>query len=141
MAISGGTGNYLMGGIEPDEIEGNPEEIEEIVQWWEEFGFEGVGRLVDGVSAMKHKRKKSKVSSKDVGISYELDGTGVERNKEVVDVVMGDDSLPPSPMDDLRVLETHFEGLPEVVPMGFNLSHDLDEYLNWESIQTHGMSE
>lgn len=39
-------------------------------------------------------------------------------------MVVGENSLPPSPVDDLRVLETHFEGLPEVVPMGFNLVCD-----------------
>lgn len=164
-----------MGGTDPEaEAEGNMEEIEEIIEWWKEFGFEGVGRLVDGKTAMRHRRKKSKLTSGDVGISYEMDGGAGERNGRVKGMVIGkvkerekekegeremlaekglkgviskgdQDSLPPSPMDDIAnvvglTLEKGREGVGvedvEVVPMGFNLSHDLDDYLKWEAAQS-----
>lgn len=149
-----------MGGTDPEaEIEGTIEEIEEIVEWWKEFGFEGAGRMVDGnKAAAAHRKKKSKLmNSADKGISYELDGTSfsVPTNtggaKKTGREMMGKErpevgSLPPSPMEDLAGLKDieveglrlrragmgRLESLPDlVVPMGFNLSHDLDDYLRW----------
>lgn len=42
------------------------------------------------------------------------------------------DSLPQSPMLDL-VLTTAVDGSKEYVPMGYNLGHDLGDFLKWES--------
>lgn len=165
-----------MGGTDPEaEAESSMEEIEEIIEWWKEFGFEGVGRLVDGKAAMRHRRKKSKLTGSDVGISYEMDTTNPrskngadkgydkekERDREAEigkekerGLLVGkgsrqegdQDSLPPSPMDDIaNVVGLTLEGGKErvgvvergdIVPMGFNLSHDLDDYLKWEAAQT-----
>ncbi|KAK1455285.1 hypothetical protein CMEL01_04045 [Colletotrichum melonis] len=41
-------------------------------------------------------------------------------------------SLPPSPMMDL-VMMRGSDGEPEVVPMGYNLGHDLGDFLRWEA--------
>ncbi|KAK1980815.1 hypothetical protein LZ30DRAFT_750506 [Colletotrichum cereale] len=41
-------------------------------------------------------------------------------------------SLPPSPMMDL-VMMRDSSGEPEVVPMGYNLGHDLEDFLKWEA--------
>lgn len=42
------------------------------------------------------------------------------------------DSLPQSPMLDLR-MTTAVDGSKEFVPMGYNLGHDLGDFLKWES--------
>lgn len=42
------------------------------------------------------------------------------------------DSLPQSPMLDLR-MTTAVNGTREMVPMGYNLGHDLGDFLKWES--------
>ncbi|KAF9875768.1 hypothetical protein CkaCkLH20_06700 [Colletotrichum karsti] len=42
------------------------------------------------------------------------------------------DSLPPSPMMDL-VMMRGADGEPEMVPMGYNLGHDLGDFLRWEA--------
>lgn len=44
----------------------------------------------------------------------------------------GVDSLPQSPMLDL-VMTTAVDGSKEYVPMGYNLGHDLGDFLKWES--------
>ena len=44
----------------------------------------------------------------------------------------GVDSLPQSPMLDL-VMTTAVDGSKEFVPMGYNLGHDLGDFLKWES--------
>lgn len=44
----------------------------------------------------------------------------------------GVDSLPQSPMLDL-VMTTGVDGSKEYVPMGYNLGHDLGDFLKWES--------
>ncbi|KAF8851563.1 hypothetical protein BDZ45DRAFT_142841 [Acephala macrosclerotiorum] len=41
------------------------------------------------------------------------------------------ESLPPSPMLDLGVVSPMKDG--EIIPMGFNLGHDLGDFLRWES--------
>ncbi|KAI1331385.1 hypothetical protein F5Y16DRAFT_359810 [Xylariaceae sp. FL0255] len=57
------------------------------------------------------------------------------RDSEQKEVVISRDSLmslPPSPMLDLRVIRSE-SGEMDVVPMGFNLGHDLGDYLKWET--------
>ncbi|KAI1147190.1 hypothetical protein F4825DRAFT_455738 [Nemania diffusa] len=42
-------------------------------------------------------------------------------------------SLPPSPMLDLRVIRSSNGDDLDVVPMGYNLGHDLGDFLKWEA--------
>ncbi|KAI1309865.1 hypothetical protein F5Y03DRAFT_347686 [Xylaria venustula] len=42
-------------------------------------------------------------------------------------------SLPPSPMLDLRVIRSDNGDDLDVVPMGYNLGHDLGDFLKWEA--------
>ncbi|KAI0015398.1 hypothetical protein F4780DRAFT_87334 [Xylariomycetidae sp. FL0641] len=42
-------------------------------------------------------------------------------------------SLPPSPMLDLRVIRSEDGQDVDVVPMGYNLGHDLGDFLKWEA--------
>ncbi|KAI0912889.1 hypothetical protein F4824DRAFT_499522 [Ustulina deusta] len=42
-------------------------------------------------------------------------------------------SLPPSPMLDLRVIRSASGDDLDVVPMGYNLGHDLGDFLKWEA--------
>ncbi|KAI0506962.1 hypothetical protein F5B22DRAFT_622100 [Xylaria bambusicola] len=42
-------------------------------------------------------------------------------------------SLPPSPMLDLRVIRSPSGDDLDVVPMGYNLGHDLGDFLKWEA--------
>ncbi|KAI0434968.1 hypothetical protein F5Y09DRAFT_156896 [Xylaria sp. FL1042] len=42
-------------------------------------------------------------------------------------------SLPPSPMLDLRVIRSESGDDLDVVPMGYNLGHDLGDFLKWEA--------
>ncbi|KAI1261417.1 hypothetical protein F5Y18DRAFT_204061 [Xylariaceae sp. FL1019] len=61
------------------------------------------------------------------------------RDSEQKQVVVNRDSLatlnslPPSPMLDLRVMPSNHGDDLDVVPMGFNLGHDLGDYLKWET--------
>ncbi|KAI1172490.1 hypothetical protein F4777DRAFT_561478 [Nemania sp. FL0916] len=42
-------------------------------------------------------------------------------------------SLPPSPMLDLRIIRSDNGDDMDVVPMGYNLGHDLGDFLKWEA--------
>ncbi|KAI1740324.1 hypothetical protein F4680DRAFT_116202 [Xylaria scruposa] len=53
--------------------------------------------------------------------------------KEVVVNRQSLNSLPPSPMLDLRVIRSSNGDDLDVVPMGYNLGHDLGDFLKWES--------
>ncbi|KAI0120409.1 hypothetical protein BJ170DRAFT_589145, partial [Xylariales sp. AK1849] len=41
-------------------------------------------------------------------------------------------SMPQSPMLDLQVIRSD-NGDVDYIPMGYNLSHDLGDFLNWEA--------
>lgn len=53
--------------------------------------------------------------------------------KEVVVNRESVNSLPPSPMLDLRVIRSPNGDDLDVVPMGYNLGHDLGDFLKWEA--------
>ncbi|KAI0187868.1 hypothetical protein EV127DRAFT_139707 [Xylaria flabelliformis] len=53
--------------------------------------------------------------------------------KEVVVNRQSLNSLPPSPMLDLRVIRSSNGDDLDVVPMGYNLGHDLGDFLKWEA--------
>ncbi|GAW11297.1 hypothetical protein ANO14919_006400 [Xylariales sp. No.14919] len=72
---------------------------------------------------------------------YFVDGQGDTNNtwrqdteqKQVVDNRQSINSLPPSPMLDLRVIRSGNGDDMDVVPMGYNLGHDLGDFLKWEA--------
>ncbi|CCF43652.1 hypothetical protein CH063_13293 [Colletotrichum higginsianum] len=57
---------------------------------------------------------------------WTMEGHPKRYNRESVE------SLPPSPMMDLVMMKGS-DGKPEVVPMGYNLGHDLGDFLKWEA--------
>ncbi|GKT64642.1 hypothetical protein ColTof4_07038 [Colletotrichum tofieldiae] len=61
---------------------------------------------------------------------WTMEGHPKRYNRETVE------SLPPSPMMDL-VMMRGSDGEPEVVPMGYNLGHDLEDFLRWEAENVH----
>ncbi len=67
----------------------------------------------------------------------------VDPSRHSRNLSMSSDSLPPSPMIDFgEMLNMEKEGgaaeLP-VVPMGFNLGHDLGDFLNWETYHVNNL--
>jgi hypothetical protein len=133
-------------------------EADEILHWWAGFGYQGWGRMVGDESlkvrgerrdSLRRKRKEDieQVSAEEVGISPRPS----EYLKKIVDtekIVVADtsaigsmnevqrkgslaDSLPPSPMLDFVVPDPSKD--IEVIPMGFNLGHDLGDFLRWET--------
>lgn len=76
---------------------------------------------------------------KDVLVWQErvVDPTKLERTKSMVSSVP---SMPPSPMMDFKLLQLGTDGTLDSVPMGFNLGHDLGDFLNWETyhVNNHG---
>jgi hypothetical protein len=97
--------------------EGLEEDIDAIVAWWNEYNLD-CGQLVrdDGQSEAKTKRAMKIVT----GFS----------DKVVVDEA-GTISLPPSPMEHLS--PTTLKRTSSFVPMGFNMHHDLPDYLRWKT--------
>ncbi|KAI0390212.1 hypothetical protein F5Y17DRAFT_81448 [Xylariaceae sp. FL0594] len=67
-----------------------------------------------------------------IDASWRLDSI---EQKQVVAAVGRDSlgSLPPSPMLDLRVIRSENGDDFDVVPMGYNLGHDLGDFLKWEA--------
>jgi hypothetical protein len=167
MAISGtngygGVDSYEREERERIEWEEMEREVDGIWEWWAEFGFQGWGRMVgDETLKVQSKTLRRRKRREDI------ERSGVERLKlparqsqlvrnEVVDtekIVAEDrtgignaidaqrrgsfaDSLPPSPMLDLVVPSPSKDN--EIIPMGFNLGHDLGDFLRWgtDHVQT-----
>lgn len=96
---------YTGGGIKRWTLEGHPKR------------YQGPGIDVDKANTLQ--RASPKPSPEGV------DGGRVKLREGV-------DSLPQSPMLDL-VMTTGVDGSKEYVPMGYNLGHDLGDFLKWES--------
>ncbi|KAK7713438.1 hypothetical protein SLS64_004688 [Diaporthe eres] len=96
---------YTGGGIKRWTLEGHPKR------------YQGPGIDVDKANTLQ--RASPKPSPE-----------GVEGGR--VKLREGVDSLPQSPMLDL-VMTTGVDGSKEYVPMGYNLGHDLGDFLKWES--------
>lgn len=144
-------------------------EIEELREWFDEFGFENHGRLVteeEGVGEPEPSPStaafspalsaSSCYSDEDLPIPLEaestagfwvgqrpLGGCGLRRwsveGHPKKHRRPSEDSLPQSPMMPLDVKRGQ-DGLPgvvidreDVVPMGYNLGHDLGDFLRWEA--------
>ncbi|KAE9368772.1 hypothetical protein N431DRAFT_486240 [Stipitochalara longipes BDJ] len=142
--------------LELEEIE---MDAEDIVLWWAEFGYKGWGSMVGDESLRPKRRRREsllvrkkredneRASSQESRVSPRHD----EDLKKIVDMEktvvadnlrIGDsnelqrrrslvESLPPSPMLDLVVPSPSKDS--EVIPMGFNLGHDLGDFLRWET--------
>jgi hypothetical protein len=153
MAISG-MGEYMIGEDWQDE----EAELAETVKWWRAYGFEGFEKIQGMQPAimlpMQSSNQRSNLSAwnktwKQLPLNQTIEE--IERDikrhaKEEEDknkipyeaakstsvqiCPPATDSLPPSPMLKL-FLPSH--GEDDTIPMGFNLGHDLGDFLNWEA--------
>lgn len=96
---------YTGGGIKRWTLEGHPKR------------YQGPGIDVDKANTLQRGSPKPSPDGADGGR---------------VKLREGVDSLPQSPMLDL-VMTTGVDGSKEYVPMGYNLGHDLGDFLKWES--------
>lgn len=195
LAISGGTGDYLMSGSygnsfgELREVdEADSKEVEDLLDWWESFGIEAGGLVGGSTEAERdplHATEDRCPSSARTNLIAELpdrhspprllsdiplvprpefrrpsSGIGVQiaelssaaeienraiGSESVSESEAGDrsdgsedsdcDSLPPSPMLDFT------PSAEERVPMGFNLNHDLGDFLKWEAEHVESLIE
>jgi hypothetical protein len=159
--IDGYADSYEREEREKIELEEMEQEAHDILQWWAGFGFQGWGRMVgDGSLKAQGRRRESLIRRKrgdDIGLVGAREATvsppHSEYPKSILDtekVVVADnsgmgnetgnevqrrrslaESLPPSPMLDLVVGSPSKDN--EVIPMGFNLGHDLGDFLRWET--------
>lgn len=163
MAISGTGGidtyldNFEIQERERMEFEEMEREADDILQWWIGFGYQGWGRMVGEEISNAHKRARRKqrediehVSAQEARISPrhteylkriidtekivvaksknpDMDGNGKEEQRRASLA----ESLPPSPMLDLGGAGLGKDN--EIIPMGFNLGHDLGDFLRWET--------
>lgn len=162
IAIAGKMDEYGLDTRDEEQWEKDEMELDELMEWWAGFGFTGWGKLVGGFRAdttekifMCQKLKShldfgaelpkpetqniskandviltgEKMMLEDKSLGADVGKLVVSRRPSIVE------SLPPSPMLDLSYLSTARE---EVVPMGFNLGHDLGDFLNWgtKNVQT-----
>ncbi|OLN81726.1 hypothetical protein CCHL11_06892 [Colletotrichum chlorophyti] len=163
MAILGGAGDLFSDPVDISQ-RSEAEEVEDIAEWFESFGFQNHGRLISKSSPTPRsaRYRAATVGSCPKAIDHDLPiPVGTEHpngfwNEGEVDAskflsdgcsirrwTMGGthprrhnrgsvESLPPSPMMDL-VMVRGCDGEPEMVPMGYNLGHDLGDFLQWET--------
>lgn len=180
MAISGNMDEYVGNERSDSEWELDEVEIDEILNWWESFGF-SIGGFVDQEEEMRILGVDRVVGNGIVEVSPPSGNEGQEPKsspKELEDLISttsAEDSqepappyqltpssplpstpessnltvphnhivtaseerrpstassMPPSPMLDLGLLSPKDD---DVVPMGFNLGHDLEVFLSWET--------
>jgi hypothetical protein len=167
LAISGGTGDLLMGdsGVDTslDDTEEMEREIVDLVGWWEGFGFADPESAA-GQVATKHARERISVPSVRYRPDSVLPPEPVELPAEPARMVQpsnvrrrhgrklsdlsnadsgigdgyeSDYSLPDSPMDEISLDRVEQPG--SLVLMGYNLHHDLAGYLKWEHENVEGV--
>jgi len=157
--IDGYSDNHDREDRETAELEEIELEVNDIMQWWAGFGYSGWGRMVGDESlTLKRRRRESFMRRKreeDIeragALETRVSHGHSEYLKQIVDtekIVVADtsrsengveverrrsvaESLPPSPMLDLVVPSPSKDN--EVIPMGFNLGHDLGDFLRWET--------
>ncbi|KAJ9161438.1 hypothetical protein NKR19_g2224 [Coniochaeta hoffmannii] len=182
MAISGGAGDLLGESTDYSRRDAAAEdEVDDLCEWFAEFGFAGYGRLVGGgrsqpaspltvvegsCSPVSSGSSSSSSSSgggsgrhlpipvdkefptgfwngrlgdgagsrfdraRSVGLRrWTVEGHPKSSRRPSVDSLA---SLPQSPMLDL-IVSQDARGNEYIVPMGYNLSHDLGDFLTWEA--------
>ncbi|RYO98140.1 hypothetical protein DL764_007185 [Monosporascus ibericus] len=183
MAILGGAGDW---NSESDDTirRRTTEEIEELVEWWESWGFGDVGGLVgeepeassptstvsadefsdisyndiqeDNPYSAHHRWQtlRQQAAAQGLGLpgpkpssldQYQAPSSRIYAGAGPVPPLAVADrqprkwahresiaSLPQSPMLDLRVIRSDNDDV-DVVPMGYNLGHDLGDFLRWEA--------
>jgi hypothetical protein len=103
---------YTGGGIKRWTLEGHPKR------------YNGPGIDVDKANTLQHGNPKPSPEG--------MEGRRVKLREGV-------DSLPQSPMLDL-VMTTGVDGSKEYVPMGYNLGHDLGDFLKWEREHVYALN-
>ena len=138
MAISGTMDE--IGVDERDDIEwaADEAEVDDILKWWAGYRFQGYGRMIQGGESRLQKRKPQVVALREekmrprgdsgtdkIVVESSIQARPVRWMKEYAE------SLPPSPMLDLSPPNLNKED--GVIPMGYNLGHDLGDFLDWET--------
>jgi len=168
MAISGTMDDMTSPNDANNEWEANEAEIGDLMKWWESFGFEGFGRLAQDAPIRTRVKNDKRQSSWRGGAAGSVisepqeDGAqnegiesacirngghnnvidGLQLNTSAAELIEGEDgkaeSLPSSPMVDIDPGGSRRDNdVP--IPMGFNLGHDLGDFLNWETQHVQSM--
>ncbi|KAJ8129649.1 hypothetical protein O1611_g3983 [Lasiodiplodia mahajangana] len=162
MAILGGAGD-LFSESDDTIRRGEAEEIADITEWWESWHFESTGTLAtsdceassptstisgDEIPDFPHSpqtQRESRASNLQLDLGFTKGKKNSQSHYNVEDTWQEDseqkevlnhesvNSLPPSPMLDLRVIRSSDGDDMDVVPMGYNLGHDLGDFLKWEA--------
>ncbi|CRK11289.1 hypothetical protein BN1708_010095 [Verticillium longisporum] len=110
VAILGGAGDFFSDSLDP--MHGSDDdELEDITTWFDDFGFKSEGRLVrarrsapPGRLGTTHSRRRSDAASSNSAVTADSD--------------------------------TDFRGeagIEDIIPMGYNIGHDLTDFLEWAS--------
>jgi len=162
MAISGGAGDFLMGGEDVESsfkmMQDMEDEINDILEWWDSFGFsdknKGCGKIVREETKQRQPEKKVLTrlkrehiaelpaamnigKAKELGVSTPRSLGTIEAKPRPESGYESDYSLPDSPMDEISPEQTDNGG--SAVLMGFNLGHDLPDFLKWEAEHVEGL--
>ncbi|KAI0171193.1 hypothetical protein BJ166DRAFT_216091 [Pestalotiopsis sp. NC0098] len=92
------------------------------------------GRSLDLDVAKNNTNKSAKGGRKSSNNHHR--GANKKSGNKLLDTRESMVSMPQSPMLDLRVV-TSDSGDVDIVPMGYNLSHDLGDFLSWENENVH----
>jgi hypothetical protein len=138
MAISGTMDEVGADGRDDIEWAADEAEVDEILDWWAGYKFLGYGRMmqdgtprgqrrVDAVTIKTHRRiPRSDAGTDKVVVEDTRQGGSLSWVRKGYT-----ESMPPSPM--LAFVPPSPSKRDEVIPMGFNLSHDLGDFLEWET--------
>lgn len=163
MAIQGTMNDMSSTNDADDEWEADESALDDIISWWEGFDFQGFGQMIQDAptrTRVKYERKvrpwRADVAEKiaveqEMGFTREIGDEGLYIQDEVygtgisgleldtsamkitdVEKERAHESLPSSPMVELGA---HDGGRDDEapIPMGFNLGHDLGDFLTWET--------
>jgi hypothetical protein len=97
------------------------------INWQGHVSGEKIRRINDFGSRRWNGSTLSQIAPEDRGSRIPFANTAVKRKPSAPE------SLPPSPMLDIALPNIPNRAGGEVIPMGFNLGHDLGDFLNWEA--------